>query len=120
MQREAGTPSSPDQAALPAAAAGDLVFGVNNPDWPSEDAHGARVPGLAVATGTASHSSATEAYACSCRHLNKSSSAEADAVFRGTISNKSRWGAANARIDIRFTVDRCTGTVYREQLWPPS
>jgi hypothetical protein len=61
----------------------------------------------------------TEAYACSCAGISTNRALrEADAVFRGTVSSKEPVGrAANARIDIRFTVDRVyKGTVYREQV----
>jgi hypothetical protein len=62
---------------------------------------------------------ATEAFACSCAGISTNRALrEADAVFRGTVSSKEEVGrAGDARIDIRFTVDRVyKGTVYREQV----
>ena len=61
----------------------------------------------------------TEAFACSCAGISTSRALrEADAVFRGTVSSKEEIGrASDARIDIRFSVDRVyKGTVYRDQV----
>jgi len=61
----------------------------------------------------------TEAFACSCAGISTNRALrEADAVFRGTVSSKEEVGrAGDARVDIRFTVDRVyKGTVYREQV----